>query len=329
MTRCVAGGRIVSSLDASGAARYYIYNGHGDVAGLTDASGALTKTYRYDAFGNEVSPVATDTNPFRYTGEYFDKETGDYYLRARYYDPLTGRFLSEDSYFKTHNQSNSSAPDISAIMQNGNLYVYCMNNPIRWIDPTGYITQEEQEMFEKGKMSPGAYTYLMLQTYNYYLATDDAGRDAAHKAAEDFRNTGYEDTGDAEFNRIINAMSSLPTEAITREQHFLRNDLNIEFTWDEFQTLNKNLPTNLQWKELPWYESLYHKFSLKATWQGNNRKYVSACEHFEAVYTKENFLVDAAFSKTYMGTYNYYGPRQAALHVRFDVDPYRELGNTP
>jgi YD repeat-containing protein len=49
-----------------------MYNGHGDVAGLTDASGALTKTYRYDAFGNEASPVATDTNPFRYTGKHFD-----------------------------------------------------------------------------------------------------------------------------------------------------------------------------------------------------------------------------------------------------------------
>ncbi|MDR0569953.1 MAG: InlB B-repeat-containing protein, partial [Clostridiales Family XIII bacterium] len=93
-----AGGRIVSSLDAAGAAQYYLHNVHGDVAGLTDASGALTKTYKYDAFGGEANPAPTDPNPFRYAGEYFDRETGDYYLRARYYDPGMGRFLSEDAY---------------------------------------------------------------------------------------------------------------------------------------------------------------------------------------------------------------------------------------
>jgi RHS repeat-associated protein len=115
-----AGGRIVSSLDASGAARYYMYNGHGDVAGLTDASGALAKTYRYDAFGGEANPVPTDPNPFRYAGEYFDGETGDYYLRARYYDPSMGRFASEDP------------------IRNGyNWYVYASNNPVNFIDSSG------------------------------------------------------------------------------------------------------------------------------------------------------------------------------------------------
>jgi RHS repeat-associated protein len=97
-----------------------MYNGHGDVAGLTDASGALAKTYRYDAFGNEASPVATDTNPFRYAGGYFDRETGDYYLRARQYDPPTGRFASEDP-----------------IKDGLNYYAYCYNNPTAFIDPSG------------------------------------------------------------------------------------------------------------------------------------------------------------------------------------------------
>jgi len=50
---------------------------------LTDASGAVTRTYRYDAFGNELNQNPNDTNPFRYASEYYDGETGSIYLRAR------------------------------------------------------------------------------------------------------------------------------------------------------------------------------------------------------------------------------------------------------
>ncbi len=48
---------------------------HGNVVQLTDESGAVTKTYEYDSFGNEVKPDGKDDNPFRYCGEYYDKET--------------------------------------------------------------------------------------------------------------------------------------------------------------------------------------------------------------------------------------------------------------
>ena len=72
--------------------RYYVTNGHGDVTNLTDTTGAVVKTYDYDAFGQEYSPSSGDTNPFRYCGEYFDSETKSIYLRARYYSPAVGRF---------------------------------------------------------------------------------------------------------------------------------------------------------------------------------------------------------------------------------------------
>jgi len=62
--------------------------------------------------------------------------------------------------------------------------------------------------------------------------------------------------------------------------------------------------------------------------QANNRKYVSACQHFELVYTKENYLVDANFSNVNMGMYNYYGPDQAELHYQYDVLPYEKWRNT-
>jgi len=97
-----------------------MYNPHGDVQGLTNTSGSLTKTYEYDAFGNEIDKVDTDTNPWRYCGEYYDVETDNIYLRNRYYSPATGRFINEDS-----------------IRSGGNWYIYCADNPVNRIDPTG------------------------------------------------------------------------------------------------------------------------------------------------------------------------------------------------
>ncbi|MGN0621968.1 MAG: DUF6531 domain-containing protein, partial [Porcipelethomonas sp.] len=69
---------------------YYTQNAHGDVVNLTNANGEVTKTYKYDAFGVEKNIVDSDTNAFRYCGEYYDKETATVYLRARYYNPSTG-----------------------------------------------------------------------------------------------------------------------------------------------------------------------------------------------------------------------------------------------
>ena len=95
VARYLRGANLIAR-EQDGALQYYLHNAHGDVVQRTDALGNLLKNYRYDAFGNEENPEPLDVNPFRYCGEYFDRETGDYYLRARSYDPRTGRMLSED-----------------------------------------------------------------------------------------------------------------------------------------------------------------------------------------------------------------------------------------
>ena len=66
---------------------YYVTDSHGNVVQLTDESGKVIKDYDYDSFGNEVDLDSKDDNPFRYCGEYYDKETDEIYLRARYYRP--------------------------------------------------------------------------------------------------------------------------------------------------------------------------------------------------------------------------------------------------
>lgn len=72
------------------------YNVNGDVAQLTNDNSDITKQYSYDKFGVEQNKDANDTNTFRYCGEYFDGETESIYLRARYYSPVSGRFITED-----------------------------------------------------------------------------------------------------------------------------------------------------------------------------------------------------------------------------------------
>lgn len=101
---------------------YYHYNAHGDVVQLTDSTGNVIRDYTYDAFGVEQGADEADANPFRYSGEQFDAETGNYYLRARYYAPGTGRFTQEDP-----------------IMDGLNWYAYCAGNPVAFVDPSGQL----------------------------------------------------------------------------------------------------------------------------------------------------------------------------------------------
>ena len=74
-----------------------------------------------------------DTNPYRYNRQYYDTESGYIYLRMRYYDPSIGRFVSADPYWNTRNMQRN----IVAMLQSANLYVYALNNPLRFADPKG------------------------------------------------------------------------------------------------------------------------------------------------------------------------------------------------
>ena len=112
---------------------YYFFNGHGDVVQFGNI------LYDYDAFGNERNPSDGDTNPFRYCGMYYDLETKIYMTQYRRYNSATGRFLTEDPYWKKNyrNIYNNGSPSIFAIMQIANLYVYCGNNPVLRTDTSG------------------------------------------------------------------------------------------------------------------------------------------------------------------------------------------------
>jgi RHS repeat-associated protein len=75
---------------------FYGYDGMGSVRQLTNSVGAVTDTYEYDAYGNSFTKSGATPNNYLYRGEQYDANLGMYYLRDRYYNPASGRFLSVD-----------------------------------------------------------------------------------------------------------------------------------------------------------------------------------------------------------------------------------------
>ena len=130
--------------------QYYVTDPHGNVVQLTDESGAVTKTYEYDSFGNEVDSDSKDENPFRYCGEYYDKETEEIYLRARYYQPEVGRFLTRDSYTGEEDEPLSL-----------HLYTYCGNDSVNRIDPSGNVNiVVSGGIYKKDKKNGYCYEFI-------------------------------------------------------------------------------------------------------------------------------------------------------------------------
>lgn len=147
----------------SGADYYFRKNLQGDVIAIINSSGTKVVEYTYSAWGEVLSVTGTlastigQINPFRYRGYYFDKDTGFYYLKARYYDSVVGRFISFDDV-------NQYTPT----------FVYCENNPINMVDGDGHdaiLLLDSNAVLKMGHI--GLYIQYYRQWYYWYWGPED------------------------------------------------------------------------------------------------------------------------------------------------------------
>ena len=106
---------------------FYVYDGGGSARQLTNSAGVVTDEYEYDAYGNSFTKQGTTPNNYLYRGEQVDLDLGLYYLRARYYNPATGRFLSRDP-------EDGKANEPASLHK----YLYANGDPVNGIDPNGH-----------------------------------------------------------------------------------------------------------------------------------------------------------------------------------------------
>ena len=138
----------ISRENENGNSLYYLYNGHADVVAMTDEESNVVNTYDYDVYGvlKEADEKGVN-NPVRYAGEYYDEDSGLYYLRSRYYDPGLMRFINEDTY-------KGDVKDPLSL----NLYTYCKGNPISYTDPSGHLVWWIPAVI--GGIAGGIYSYV-------------------------------------------------------------------------------------------------------------------------------------------------------------------------
>jgi RHS repeat-associated protein len=151
------------SQERGNADSYYFVDGLGSTRGLTNASGVVTDTYAYDAFGNLIASAGNIENDYLFAGEQFDEDLGQYYLRDRYYNPSVGRFTRVDTY-----QGRRSDP------MSRHDYLYTHANPVNYIDPSGLYTTTmgdlNQSMAAIGALSAISWVSWAVPTLKFATA---------------------------------------------------------------------------------------------------------------------------------------------------------------
>jgi RHS repeat-associated protein len=131
------------AVDGAGNLQVDHADGLGSVRAITNGAGAVTQIYQTDAFDVPMRAQGTSAQPFQFAGQQHDT-TGLYYLRARMYDPATGRFLSRDPAF------GSAADPLSL-----NRYAYADANPATVRDPSGLCGGANPSDFDEDAVCPG------------------------------------------------------------------------------------------------------------------------------------------------------------------------------
>ncbi|MBW4512456.1 MAG: DUF4114 domain-containing protein [Scytonematopsis contorta HA4267-MV1] len=174
---------------------FYHTDALGSVRLLTDISGNVLNTYLYDPYGSVINQLEMQKNAYKFTGEQFDNELANYYLRARYYNPATGRFVSRDS-FAGFNKRPLSLSD----------YLYAEGNPINAIDPSGEVAVLSYNRLLTSPINQAAFkTIAKLQAFGsanlLFIGNVLNGANNANGRSDDFLEIALSQT-EEELNKI-------------------------------------------------------------------------------------------------------------------------------
>ena len=210
ITRYIRGLGIISS-DSEEAKTYYHYvsDEQGSITHVLSEDAEILNHYSYDAFGNIIEKTEKVENRFCYNGEMLDPVTQQYYLRARFYNPVIGRFTQEDTYYGDGLK----------------LYQYCQANPVGYVDPSGHncgTTQSrynsDEEQHPKANAAGG-----------YQSATEKGNSKTSYGKSSG--NIG--DFTELEGSTVDEILDRIPDEAVLRELYPVQGGATegFEFKW--------------------------------------------------------------------------------------------------
>ena len=203
--------------DAEHARTYYHYASDemGSITHVTGGEEVLNR-YSYDAWGNIIDREETVENRFCFAGEQYDSVSQQYYLRARFYNPVIGRFTQEDTY-----------------RGDGlNLYAYCRNKPVYYVDPSGHFCLSMAEKI-LAAISEGTVAGNDLEKLKKYLAEkkklNDGEKRVAEKLGIDSKGKGNSRLSNQQLNKVKNEILA-------------GNDVQFKSKADSVEFINKKFP---------------------------------------------------------------------------------------
>jgi RHS repeat-associated protein len=211
---------LISMTDPQRGEFYYHHDGLGSVRSLSDSKESIKTIYLYDAFGQLRKEMGHVDNDFLFTGEQMDDETGLIYLRARYYDPSVGRFITRDPIL-----GNGYIPSTL------NRYVYVGNNPINFIDPQGLCAEDGKTVKNIVDLSSGlALGELGIHEWVFIAAKNRPFGQSLKPFYETRKNLRFASDAMIGINVVINGAEELQERGITGQK-----------LWDSTASSHSNL----------------------------------------------------------------------------------------